>query len=351
MNATKNLTRAIVLTLLSASGSASAEEPGTTPGTTTTSASSGVMNTLANAGTALANAVSNVGAAPAQVAATGTPINTSTAAKPLALTPPGTSGATPAGTIASPITPSAPTAPGVPAVTAALANGAQAATTAPGSLAAQPATPAVVTTTPVDAATLAAMQAGGTPLTMRESKPLALASDPNQTTWPYKLLLGAVVLGAGAFAWQKKKNQRGAEPAKNIIRISGRATLGMRAEVALVEVDGMRVLVGLTSSAIQTLAVLPDHDPAEADSGVEATTTESPQLVDRVRTLFGDGVRGETREARSEPAPRMVSRYAQISDEDARLAPPPATTPRRRVRETPLEGQARGLAFALGNRK
>jgi len=87
--------------------------------------------------------------------------------------------------------------------------------------------------------------------------------------WYAKLLLAAMVGGAGWLAWQRR--QWLGERMRNFnrtscVRVLGRTSMGMRAEVALIEVGGMRLVVGVTPATIQTLAVLPEDATLEADS-------------------------------------------------------------------------------------
>jgi flagellar biogenesis protein FliO len=288
----------------------------------------------------------------------------------------------------------APTAPTTAAQPAAAATAA----TAPPPAAAQPA---------AAAAAPAAPPPPELPLALRPApKPLTLAAEPAPTPWPYKLLFGAAVLGAGALAWKKRRSLAFAgkrATATTPVRILGKTSMGLRGELALVEVGGMRVLIGVTPSSMQTLAVLPDDDSEAAEEAAaaamdepeperaapresravpsrRAVEKERTDLASRARALFSSLDVGPPIPSRVAASGFAASRYADERDSDAapESAPqPPARareaererdrdrdrdrdreqgrrrrpSPRDASRDPVLEGQARGIALALGNRK
>lgn len=208
-------------------------------------------------------------------------------------------------------------------------------------------------------------------LPMRDSKPLTLAQPPASTSWPYKLAFGALIVVGGVVAWKKKRGGGAiGKPAAReaTLRVAARAPLGMRAEVAVIEVDGMRVLVGVTGTNVQALAVLPDDDAETAatapttEIAETSRTTSQMRLGSRARALFGD-----LDDDGARPVKAAASRYAEMADDDdaeprARIDIPRAPKKPRARRasapaaetadaDKPLEGQARGLALALGSRK
>jgi flagellar protein FliO/FliZ len=174
----------------------------------------------------------------------------------------------------------------------------------------------------------------GTGLPVRPTKPLELAPQPASTGTTYKAL-AAVAVVAGAFFWVKKKHgaQTKADDAVSI-RVLGRATIGMRSEIVIVEADGTRLLLGTTPSAIQTLAVLDAAPEAEAPAPAaepKASTEPPPREVRPVTPI-----------AASTIDDRVRALFAPSSD--ARPA-----KPTKRVR--PVAGQARGLRDALEDEK
>jgi hypothetical protein len=176
---------------------------------------------------------------------------------------------------------------------------------------------------------------------------------------------------AGIILW-KRRRALGPASGAGSIRVLAKTTMGLRAELALVEVGGMKLVVGITPSSMQTLAVLPDDF---ADAAVDTMDRAAPRasevpkadLASRARSLFSSLDMGPPVPARAaaRPASFAASRYAdERDDEEPESAPMPR--PRRRdsehareddrrkrsdAREIPLEGQARGLALAMRNRR
>jgi flagellar biogenesis protein FliO len=299
----------------------------------------------------------------------------------------------PAASPASAASPAAPraAAPSVPAAPAApSAPAAPAATTAPVAHAASPASPALAAAPPaavpsaaspgLAAAAPAAPPAVAPvkdvepPLALRPAKPLTLAEAPAPTPWPYKTLFGVAVVAAGALVWKKRRALAAKHAPGTPVRVLGKTSMGLRGELALVEVAGMRLLVGVTPSSMQTLAVLPDDfadeasetDPepmraARRDSGVTATQrgAEKSDSASRARSLFTSLDIGPPIPPRVAPSTFAASRYAD--ERDIENAPESGSPPngegrdperrRRPPRDVPLEGQARGIALALRNRK
>lgn len=176
--------------------------------------------------------------------------------------------------------------------------------------------------------------ASATPLATRPSKPLTLASPSEGSSFGYKLLAGVVIATAAALWLRKKHGRRPAAPAARI-DILGRTSLGVRSELLVVEVEGTRLLVGMTPGAIQPLAVL--DTPVDADAPADEETApvradagerEHPALevADRARLLLGRPRTEPTKVA--QPAPRR-------------------TAPVRPARSNIVAGQAKGLLLAL----
>lgn len=115
----------------------------------------------------------------------------------------------------------------------------------------QPAAP-----TPAPAASNAAPAA--TPLQTRPAKKLELSTMKDESTpIGYKLLAGAIVV-AGAIVYVKKKKGGITKNTKkkSSIDLLARHSVGVRSEVLVVEVEGTRLLVGMTPGSMNTLAVL-----------------------------------------------------------------------------------------------
>jgi MYXO-CTERM domain-containing protein len=301
-----------------------------------------------------------------------------------------------AAVVAAPVKPAAPvvpvaaavapaatmTAKPAAAVVAAPAKEAVAvgASTAPGAVAAAP--PAAAAAPPPPAKDAKEPEP---PLALRTPTPLALASEPAPTPWIYKVAFGAALLAAGAIMWRRRRNVAGKRSAATAIRVLGKTAMGLRGELALVEVGGMRLVVGITSGSMQTLAILPDDyvldeaRDAETTRAMDMTASAAldagkPRLdlASRARSLFAGIDLGPPDPLRAGGASAFsASRYGGDStlDDAPDSAPAPRTRPRdvrdardltsareerpRRVapRDAPLEGQARGIALALRNRR
>jgi flagellar biogenesis protein FliO len=230
-----------------------------------------------------------------------------------------------------------------------------------------PAPAPVVAAAPAAAAPVPAKEAD-VALALRPTKELTLAAEPAPIPWPYKLLFGGIVLAAGVVVW-KKRRALAAKPTSTAVRVLSKTTTGMRGELALVEVGGMRLLIGITPGSMQTLAILPDEASDMIDESLRqeqragaapVVRGEAPksELAARARSLFSSLDLGPAPTARP-PLPAAssyaASRYADERDiegvPDSAPAPAERAPRRRAARELPLEGQARGLALALGNRK
>jgi len=220
-------------------------------------------------------------------------------------------------------------------------------------------------------------------LALRPTTPLTLASEPASTPWIYKLAFAAAILAAGVIVWKRRRTRGAKRGASAVVRILGKTAMGLRGELALVEVGGMRMLVGITPSSMQTLAILPDQqveassvddgdDDGNAERDSERRGAHVPTKSDfaaRARSLFSSLDMGPPVPARAARASAFsASRYADERDiEDAPdSAPAPAPKTRTRepaadrdddrrrrpaVREIALEGQARGIALALRNKR
>jgi len=152
----------------------------------------------------------------------------------------------------------------------------------------------------------------GTPLGVRPQKALDLG-------WK---LAAVVLVGAGAaWAWRK----RGAAVSLTetpSLRILRRTTIGVRSELLVVDIDGQRMLLGVTPSSIQNLYISPLPE-GEAD---HEASPAAPEVDDEPLP---------TRETRRLPTARPAARKALRSVQNS---------------PEPVEEQARGL-YAIAERK
>ncbi|MBX3196770.1 MAG: flagellar biosynthetic protein FliO [Labilithrix sp.] len=172
-----------------------------------------------------------------------------------------------------------------------------------------------------------------TPLATRPSKPLTLASPSEGTPFVYKLFAGVGVAAAAGLWLKKKRKGQAALPASRI-DVLGRTSVGVRSELLVVEVEGTRLLVGMTPSAIQTLAVL---------DAVDAPAVEEPaplEIAARERTPIVE----------ERPLLEMAERARSLLGGIGATAKPaaPKRAPAAKTPKLPrVAGQAKGLLLAL----
>jgi flagellar biogenesis protein FliO len=147
---------------------------------------------------------------------------------------------------------------------------------------------------------------------VRPTKPLELLEENPHTSVGWKL--GALVIIGGLCAWVWKTRTAVKEPTDvPSLRILRRTSIGVRSELLVVEMDGQRLLLGVTPSTIQNLYIAPFTDDAEV-------LARGP-----VETV---------------PPPRSIRQDVSHRPSAAKLAAPDVT---RRQRADLLEGQALGI--------
>lgn len=219
-----------------------------------------------------------------------------------------------------------------------------------------------------------------TPLVPRK-QPIALAPPPASTPVTYKVIAVLGVAAAAALYLRKRKQQQ-SEPAskRSVIDIVGRSSLGVRSELIVVDVEGTRLLVGMTPSSIQTLAVLeqPNAEPmklvdAEPEPSARSARYErdDEDAGDRARRPVASSPGREMGKDAGERGRSLVAsgrgREMQDSEElhdrvrsllgrpaaASRPVPTSRETPSRaipqRTRSPRVAGQAKGLMLALEN--
>lgn len=209
---------------------------------------------------------------------------------------------------------------------------------------AQAAAPAI-SAAPITSAQAPAPVETAKPLQLRESHdahPITLAPEPaSGAMWK----IGAILAVLGAIAWALKKSRAPkSEGAVKSLEVLRRLSIGVRTELIVVDVDGQRLLLGVTPNAIQTLASLPDPD-AEAHAEIAATT--SSHIGDRLAALV-ENSRASAHDSTppprvSQPAPRRVAAAAstRVSRKSAAALLGEGDA---------IEGQARGLV-KIGHRQ
>lgn len=132
-----------------------------------------------------------------------------------------------------------------------------------------------------------------TPLSLRPSRALELAPEPQHGATAWKVAFVLALVGGAALYLRR----RGAP-----IKVSGaeltivrRAPLGLRSELVVVNVEGQRLLLGVTSHSIQSLAILDSDDPQAASVGTPARPSSS--LGERFAAMLDTAARAAVADA------------------------------------------------------
>lgn len=209
-----------------------------------------------------------------------------------------------------------------------------------------PAPAASQATAPGDAAQPAAPS---TPLHLRSSGGLNLSS-PGTTTsrpWLSNLLLIALVGGAGFFLYKRKEaaNKRGPS-APATMRVLGRLPLGGRGEAVMVEIEGRRMLLGVTAQSVQHIADIEDEPEAPAaasalrEAGREAGREPFADMLRAARAAKAVEMRERGDEAAK---PEVDERRRPSASRRAAAAATPAAEPAEPVEPRLIERQVLGL--------
>ncbi|MEO8875815.1 MAG: flagellar biosynthetic protein FliO [Polyangiaceae bacterium] len=186
---------------------------------------------------------------------------------------------------------------------------------------------------PIDAKPAAPEAPAATPLALRETHPLAMAPEPPaNTTWKLAGIL--IALCAGAFFLKRRNDQR--KPADQVksLQVLKKLSIGVRSELLVVDIDGQRLLIGVTPNSIQTLAALPDPEAVEMDEPRRATS-----IPPRAQDALGDRFQALVERSRTSDADDDLDSRSRVT------APPARRLPSKRpAAKEAFEGQARGLA-------
>jgi flagellar protein FliO/FliZ len=140
-----------------------------------------------------------------------------------------------------------------------------------------------------------------TPLALRPSRPLALGQAPTHASIGWKVLAACVALAGTAF-WLRRKSQplgTGAPAAHASLEVIRRTSVGFRSELLIVDVEGQRLLLGVTPHSIQSLAVL----DGDASPDAEATAAAAgPSVGEKFSAMLSTAERrSAAREAAESP--------------------------------------------------
>jgi flagellar biogenesis protein FliO len=153
-----------------------------------------------------------------------------------------------------------------------------------------------------------------TPLSLKgDPKPLTLAEESPTSGIGYKLLLVAALAGAVVIVLKRKKKMAAPEAVPQL-RVLTRASLGMRSELVVVEVDGTRLLLGVTPASIHALGDLEPVQKIEEAPVVEARPEREPVRVARreADASFAGALENLERQLErahheKEPAPKLIA--------------------------------------------
>lgn len=115
----------------------------------------------------------------------------------------------------------------------------------------------------------------GTALPVRKEKPLTLAQESSGTSATFKLASLALIV-AGAFYVAKKRGLKLPRQAvQKPMKVTARTSLGVRSELVVVEVDGQRLVLGVTPSNISLVTTLEANEPAEEAPPAKRTSKQA----------------------------------------------------------------------------
>jgi flagellar biogenesis protein FliO len=147
---------------------------------------------------------------------------------------------------------------------------------------------------PVAAATASvAATPMATPLQVRPSAPLVLEPAPTGPGVGWKVLALFVAAGCGVWIW-KKRAASSIDKRVPELRIIGRTSAGPRCELLLIELEGQRMLLGVTPQSIQNLYIVADAPSEQPNTEVK----ENPLATKRTMKNAPQGAEGFEGQAR-----------------------------------------------------
>jgi flagellar protein FliO/FliZ len=165
-----------------------------------------------------------------------------------------------------------------------------------------------------------------TPLSLRPSKPIELAPEPQRAAAGWKVAFVLALVGGAALCLRRRaKPLKGREAELTIVR---RAPLGLRSELVVVNVEGQRLLIGVTPHTIQSLAILDSDDEPRLRAADASGRGAGTSLGDRFAAMLETASRSASPTASTVAAP----------------APPrPMASERPALHHDDVAEQARGL--------
>jgi flagellar biogenesis protein FliO len=144
-----------------------------------------------------------------------------------------------------------------------------------------------------------------TPLGLRPSKPIELAQEPAHAGLGWKIVAVMALLGGAAFYLRKRVGAKRVEDGQ--LTIVRRAAVGIRSEILIVDVEGQRLLLGVTPHSIQSLAVLDGDDAATPNAFV--APTQERALGERFAAML-DSAESRVEASRQESSVRAEDEVA-----------------------------------------
>jgi len=103
---------------------------------------------------------------------------------------------------------------------------------------------------------------------------------PSSTGIAWKLAGFGILAAGGFWAW-KQRAKKGPRAEQAPLRVLRRTAIGVRSELLLVELEGQRLLIGVTPSSMQTLYLLPDSLPDELAADAPAEDARRDAVSER----------------------------------------------------------------------
>ncbi len=170
------------------------------------------------------------------------------------------------------------------------------------------------------------------PLTLRPEHALEPAGPTPTLGLGTKLAIAALIGGGAFFVYKRRTAVR---PTKKLssLRVTARAAIGTRSEVCVVEIDGQRLLLGVTPSSIRTLTVLTEEamieqqelGPSPIEEGFKRLLASAHRDVDQEPETEADadvapdhGVRRLHAAPASRPVPSARSGRPAVLPESSR---------------------------------
>jgi flagellar biogenesis protein FliO len=134
----------------------------------------------------------------------------------------------------------------------------------------------------------------GTPLQVRPSAPLVLEPAPAGPGFGWKVFALAIAAGGcGLWLWKKRASSPTDKRVPEL-RILGRTSAGPRCELLLIELEGQRLLLGVTPQSIQNLYIIADASPEEPGMEIKESAS-APAKRAKNAPQGPDAVEGQAR--------------------------------------------------------